>query len=274
MKKFIIILIFILLLLPTKSKEKIINLFNEELDAYGIAGLMCIIKDNETNPEPKPEPEPKEKCECDNGKISYDGGTSFTDCMCKNGNSNCGCKYSNSTESLSQEPILNCVCENCDEKCQCEDNNCECKNGICDCKNIDDIKEVTIESKPKYPRVVLVTQKRNCVYCRQVDTDIVSVLKNEAHQKSGWVVGSTEDCNLQILDLDEPSSIDEINRLNLEFTGVPSFFKISSGNTIESKTVGKMSYEEFLDFSGSQRSIVKKVNYNRPSPRRWRLWPF
>jgi len=200
MKNFILILAIILLLLPSSIKNVVVDLASEELEAYGVAGAIAMV------PTSLKEDQVKEKCLCDKntGKISYDGGTSVTDCPCRNGE--CGCKKSVGAE----------------------------------------------EDAEKLPRIILVTQVRVCPPCRKTDTDIVKVLENAAHQKSGWKVGKESTNNLQVLDLDDPDSIKEIERLGLEFSKIPSFFKVTNDEVFNGP-VGSISYDKFIEFSSAKK---------------------
>lgn len=89
MQKFIIIIIILLMILPTKSILPIaVSLETEDLEAYGVAGLLAYLPVSKADPVAPP----VTACQCNKatGKISYDGGTSLTDCPCKNGE--CGCR--------------------------------------------------------------------------------------------------------------------------------------------------------------------------------------
>lgn len=199
MKNIVFILVIILLLLPSSPSVVVLDLAPEELEAYGVAGAIAMI------PTSLKEDQVKEKCLCDKstGKISYDGGTSITNCPCENGE--CGCKKPSAS----------------------------------------------VEAD-KLPRIVLITQVKSCVPCRKTDAEVVKVLKNEAHQKSGWKVGKESTNNLQVLDLDDPDSIEEIERLKIEFSKIPSFFKITKDEVIEGP-VGSTSYDKFIEFSSAKK---------------------
>ncbi len=202
MKNFVFVLAIILLLLPASAKVVVLDLSSEDLEAYGVAGAMAMLSTSIQVPDPKPE-----KCECDKntGKISYDGGTSITNCPCEN--SECGCKKPSASVSVEAD---------------------------------------------KFPRIVLVTQVKSCIPCRKVEAGIVNILKNEAHQKSGWKVGRGSGNNLQVLDLDNSDSIKEIDRLKIEFLKIPSFFKITKDGVINGP-VGDISYDRFIEFSDSKK---------------------
>lgn len=198
MKNFIIILAIILLLLPSSVKNVVVDLASEELEAYGVAGAMAM------TPTSLKEDQVKETCLCDKstGKISYDGGTSITNCPCENGE--CGCKKPSAS----------------------------------------------VPETEKFPRIVLVTQVKVCVPCRKTDAEIVKVVSNEAHQKSGWKVGKESTNSLQVLDLDDPISIEEIERLGIEFSKIPSFFKVTKDGIVKGP-VGSISYSKFIEFSNT-----------------------
>ena len=189
------------------------DLSAEELEAYGIAGLLAMVPVEDTKPNPDPKPD-KEVCTCNKstGKISYDGGTSLTDCPCKNGTSKCGCVNS---------------------------------------KKIGDA-PVTDVQKERFPRTIFVTQPRTCVPCRKVDIEIISKLRDSNHKKSGWTVGKESFNVFQILDLDDPDSIVEIDRLELDLNSVPTFFFIEQDGK-RKKFVGDMSYPKFIEWSSSKK---------------------
>lgn len=63
------------------------------LETQKYAGLYSLL--SEDTKEPTPEPSSDCQCNKQTGKISYDGGTSLTDCPCSNGTQNCGCIHSN-----------------------------------------------------------------------------------------------------------------------------------------------------------------------------------
>jgi len=90
MNKFVFIVIVVILLLPSRTQS--ISLEAEDIEAYGFAGAMSYLSQSQPQPQPL-------ACECDrsSGKISYDGGTSFTDCQCENGE--CGCRASGASEA-------------------------------------------------------------------------------------------------------------------------------------------------------------------------------
>ena len=205
MNKIIIIVIIALLLLPTKSAIQ--DLSTEEFDAFGIAGALAMVASTE---DVKPEPAPNEPCKCKNGKVSHDGGTSLTDCQCKNSDQNCGCKKSGDAPAGLQElPDL-------------------------------------------FPRTVMITQpylngKPNCPPCIVVERDVVAKLMNDAHKKAGWDVGKEGYNDFQMLDLNEPTSAEEIERLKLDFSAVPTFFFITKTGT--KKYVGNMSYKAYIEWA-------------------------
>ena len=97
MKPKTIFLIIILLLIWTwpsggilpKPKVDPAN-FIFEPDSLAVATLINMV---ETTPSPDVNPDPVvDKCNCSRGKVSYDGGTSFTDCPCSLGGGKCQCK--------------------------------------------------------------------------------------------------------------------------------------------------------------------------------------
>lgn len=201
MKRTIIVFILILVILaPSSKRHSILDFSIEDLEAYGVAGAMAMAKEFETVPDVKPTPDNVTKCNCVNGKVSYDGGTSLSDCRCQLSDENCGCKSKLSIPDLLPRSVL--------------------------------ITHPMLDGKP------------NCLPCIMVDRNIVSVVKNEAHAKSGWKVGKEAYNTLQVLDLEDPDSRAEIERLGLEFDSVPTFFLIGKKST--KKYVGSMSYNDFI----------------------------
>jgi hypothetical protein len=97
MKKILIVIIVILMLLPNSNTSVIsVDASAEDFEAYGIAGALAMLSNKDDSvpdvPVPVPPTPVNDKCTCVNGKVSYDGGTSLTDCPCKNSDKNCGCK--------------------------------------------------------------------------------------------------------------------------------------------------------------------------------------
>lgn len=201
MKKILIVLILVLMFLPSKPSQVDADTTNEDLDAYGIAGALAMLE-VQPSPEPiPPTPEPVKECKCNNGKVSYDGGTSLTDCPCKDSDKNCGCKKT--------------------------------------------VKEVLPDT---FPRIVLITQPSVCPPCVTVDKNVVSRLKNDEHKKAGWDVGSEAFNDLQVLDLDDEASDNEIARLKLKYTAIPSFFYLTKDGVSKIYT-GAISYDTYIKWS-------------------------
>jgi hypothetical protein len=201
MKKMLILAIILLMMFtPTNSTPTVLDFSAEDLDAYGIAGAMIMVAPIGAE-EPKPDPKPLAECKCKNGKVSYDGGTSLTDCPCKDSDKDCGCKKS--------------------------------------------VKEVLPDL---FPRIVLVTQPSVCPPCVSVDKNIVSKLRNDEHKKAGWDVGPEAFNDVQILDLDDEASYNEIDRLKLKHTKIPTFFYLNKDGVSKIFT-GSMSYETYIKWS-------------------------
>lgn len=60
-------------------------------DSLAVASLFMMVEGEEA-PSPTPDNLVTDKCKCTNGKISFDGGTSWTDCPCKTQGPVCGYK--------------------------------------------------------------------------------------------------------------------------------------------------------------------------------------
>jgi hypothetical protein len=197
--------------LPSKSVvDSNVNLSAEEIEAYAFAGLFAYVDVQEEQPK-VPDVVSKE-CRCKGtGKISYDGGGSLTDCPCKDGTCDCGCVNSK-------------------------------KKGSGDAAGASE----EVQIKEKRVRTILVTDPVNCRPCKQVEAGLLSVLRSDAYKKSGWVVDNTEDATLQVLDINNPDDVKEIERLGLSFVAVPTFIRY---NTDDDNLSGNVSYEEFLKFS-------------------------
>jgi hypothetical protein len=191
--------------MPTKSTPAVLDFSAEDLDAYGIAGAMMMgapIGADDLVPVPKPEPpKPVTECKCKNGKVSYDGGTSLTDCPCKDSDKDCGCKKS--------------------------------------------VKEILPDT---FPRIVLITQPSVCPPCVTTDKNVVAKLRDDIHKKAGWDVGPEAFNDLQVLDLDDEASYDEIDRLKLKYTSIPSFFYMKKDGVSKIFT-GSMSYDTYINWS-------------------------
>lgn len=114
MKKIIILVVlwFVLFgdfgkILPIPKPKVNVNDFISDFEAMGYAGLfhmMPKVGADEVVP-PKPDDKVVSECKCNKstGKISYDGGTSLTDCPCKIGECNCGCVNSKKQVKASVE---------------------------------------------------------------------------------------------------------------------------------------------------------------------------
>jgi hypothetical protein len=78
-----------------------------------------------------------------------------------------------------------------------------CALFCCDSAIADGFKWVITDTVEEviFPRTVLVTQIRTCMYCRILDRDVIKKLQNPAHVKSGWKVGKSRSNHFQILDL-------------------------------------------------------------------------
>jgi len=205
----ICIVIALLCFLPSSNGvTHKVNLSAEETEAYGFAGLFAYMSVAIATPDDQPTPVAECKCNKGTGKISYDGGGSLTDCPCKDGTCDCGCV--NSKKKASGDAV-------------------------------EPPKEVQIKKK----RTILVTDPIHCQPCRGLDSGLLAVLKNDQHKKAGWVIDNTENATLQVLDINKPEDIAEIERLGLDFTAVPTFIRYNSDTENIS---GNISYEEFLRF--------------------------
>lgn len=203
MKKILIIaIVLFVMFMPTKSQPGVLDFSAEDLDAYGIAGAMMMVAPvGADDLVPLPKPDVAKDCKCKNGKVSYDGGTSLTDCPCKDSDKDCGCKKL--------------------------------------------VKEVLPDT---FPRIVLITQPSVCPPCVTTDKNVVSKLRDENHKRAGWDVGPEAFNDLQVLDLDDEASYDEIDRLKLKHTAIPSFFYLKKDGVSKIYT-GSMSYDTYIEWS-------------------------
>jgi hypothetical protein len=201
-KALILAIILFMMFMPTKSTPTVLDFSAEDLDAYGIAGAMIMVEPISADDlVPLPKPDVVKDCKCKNGKVSYDGGTSLTDCPCKDSDKDCGCK------------------------------------------------KLAKETPPDtFPRIVLITQPSVCPPCILVDKNIVAKLKNDEHKNAGWDVGPEAFNDLQVLDLDNEASYDEIDRLKLKHTAIPSFFYVNKDGVSKIFT-GSMSYDTYIKWS-------------------------
>lgn len=94
MKNIFLIIILLILFIPNKPSTPKVNAddFIFGPDSLAIASLMVIMDDN-VAVVPDIPVVPTADCNCKNGKVSYDGGTSLTDCPCvvKGGVNTCKC---------------------------------------------------------------------------------------------------------------------------------------------------------------------------------------
>lgn len=90
MKKIFLLIILIIILLPSNAVKPSVNAddFIFEPDSLVVASLFSFIDEESNTPLP---PTPKEVCQCTKGKVSYDGGTSLTDCPCILSGGPCDC---------------------------------------------------------------------------------------------------------------------------------------------------------------------------------------
>jgi hypothetical protein len=204
-KALILAIILFMMFTPTKSTPTVLDFSAEDLDAYGIAGAMMMVAPIGVD-EPKPDPKPVTECKCKNGKVSYDGGTSFSDCPCITSGGKCLCP-----------------------------------------RTAKDSESVEVKAD-HFPRIVLITQPSICRPCVSVDRNIVSKLQNDEHKRAGWSVGPEAFNNLQVLDLDDESSYDEIARLKLSYSLIPSFFYMTRSGVSKIFT-GDMSYDTYIQWS-------------------------
>ena len=205
MQRFIIVLALIVLLFSYTPKN-VLDLTAEEIESYALAGLLAYLPADTEEVKPDPKPETECKCNKSTGKISYDGGTSWTDCPCKNNECKCGC-----------------------------------------------VNSVHTTMSDVFPRVVEITDLKNCAPCKAFSKNVVSKLKDDNHKKSGWRVGNTCQDHLQILDVSVASDKEEIARLGLSYSRVPTFYLLTKdGSKIQ--YVGSMNYEEFMNFAKAKRS--------------------
>jgi hypothetical protein len=206
-KALILAIILFMMFMPTKSTPIVLDFSAEDLDAYGIAGAMIMVEPVSADDlVPLPKPDVVKDCKCNNGKVSYDGGTSFSDCPCITSGGKCLCP-----------------------------------------KTAKDPEKVEVKAD-HFPRVVLITQPSVCPPCVTVDKNIVARIKDDDHKKAGWNVGPEAFNNLQVLDLDDESSYDEIDRLKLKHTAIPSFFYMKKDGVSKIFT-GSMSYDTYINWS-------------------------
>jgi hypothetical protein len=167
MRNIIVIIAILIMLLPDQVKKNL-DLFDEDLEAVAYAGLMTYIPTS-SKPEPEPEPEPKQECKCNKrtGKISYDGGTSLTDCECSNGTNNCGCVHSNKGASEVTEKFPRVVLITHVKSCL-------------PCRNIerDVLKKLTDESHKKSGWVVSNTRDANVQVLDLSEPDSIAEIEN------------------------------------------------------------------------------------------------
>lgn len=106
MKKILIIaLVLFMMFTPYKPSPSVLDFSVEDLEAYGIAGAMMMVAPVSADDlVPLPKPDVAKDCKCKNGKVSYDGGTSFSDCPCITSGGKCACDHA--TESVIIEEVI------------------------------------------------------------------------------------------------------------------------------------------------------------------------
>jgi hypothetical protein len=220
-----------------------INLSAEETEAYAFAGLFAYMDPQVEQPK-VPDVVSKD-CKCKNGKVSYDGGGSLTDCPCKDGTCDCGCKSSKSKASGASEEV---------------------------------------QIKEKKVRMILVTDPPNCGPCRDVDRTLLATLRNEQHKKAGWTIGNSETDTIQVLSLSNPEEAKIIEELELSYFAIPAFVRYGSddenlvgnvsyetflryfhgGNKIPSyKGKTKTRWNINGDFSPSKETLIKHIRTDK-----------
>jgi hypothetical protein len=219
----------------------------EEIEAYAFAGLFAYMDGEVVQPK-VPDVVVKD-CQCKNGKVSYDGGGSLTDCPCKDGTCDCGCK--NSKSKASGEAV-------------------------------EAPKEVQI--KEKRVRMILVTDPPHCGPCRDVERTLLATLRNEQHKKGGWTIGNSENDTIQVLSLSDPEEAKTIEELELNYSAIPAFIRYGSE---DDNLVGNVNYDTLLryfhgghkvpfytsrtkvrwningDFSPSKQTIIKHLRSDK-----------
>lgn len=169
-------IIFVLVLILINADFDIVpdakaNLNHENIEALAIAGTTYIL-----DLPPDDSILPSTQCECDKntGRISYDGGTSFTQCPCVTSpDSKCGCVNCNRTQTsltsteTATHPLL---------------------------------------SSGRFSRTIVITQPRTCPPCRLFDLNTLDKFRSEPYKKAGWTVGKESKNIIQVLDLDDPES--------------------------------------------------------------------
>lgn len=188
------------------------NDFIFEPDSLAVASLYSMVESTVKEPV-APDVPVADKCNCNKGKVSYDGGTSLTDCPCKLTGKGCncvGCPYNGKGDAQTTASV--------------------------------------VEHKDYFPRTVVVTQLKSCVHCVVLDKNVLSKLVDDAHKKVGWKVGATSEDNVQILDIDDPNSEGEIERLGLEVNSLPTLYFLQKDGSYKFH-VGSMTYKEFIKWA-------------------------
>lgn len=213
---------------PDVRPEVNVGDYISDFESMGYAGLFHMMGTVSAD-----EVKPDNITQCNGkGKVSYDGGTSWTDCP--------GCPSCKKTAIKENAPATP---EN----------------------------DVIIE-QDHLPRTVLITQLKTCTWCRKFDRDVVALLRNEAHKKSGWKVGNKRSDNFQIIDLDDPTAEKEIEDLKLDFLSLPTMFFLQSDGSYKSFE-GYMDYKTYIDWAKPSKKVKQAVSptYTRMSKTRWNL---
>lgn len=110
-KVFLLIVMVLILTWPSGGGRPKVNAddFIFEPDSLAVAALMTMINtDDSVKPDVVPVPTPVSECKCKGGKVSYDGGTSFSTCPCgvSGGKCKCAdCPYNTEKETVIPEVV-------------------------------------------------------------------------------------------------------------------------------------------------------------------------
>lgn len=95
-------------------------------------------------------------------------------------------------------------------------------------------------------KLYLLTAPSWCAPCRQVDSSLLPVLRNQ-----GMTVGEDAGSDVQVLNYDDPESVKLVKSMGyVQATYyLPAFLKVEGGKVVDSKT-GSLTLEQFKTFAG------------------------
>lgn len=243
----VIVIMFVLLLLNNNPVSNNVVLSDMPLyEAMGVAFIASNVDEDGSNPPPEPEPV-AEECNCKNGKVSGDGGTSWTDCPCSLGyesSNGCKCKHTNTGDESPGEAPKDV--EEKDLSAYMPPQESDKMSGV----------SISEEMQGLPNRIVLLTGERFCAPCRAFKANVRDVLEDGLYKEAGWTIGESPDNSLQVIDVEKNRSLYSLwaNKQKsidgkYNYT-VPLLLKIENNKiTHYSYYAGSMTIDSFMKFA-------------------------